>query len=284
MEANDMVKSYYESIDGEDKRTERESLEYIRSQKIISRYLTDRTMEIADICGATGAYSFWLAGMGHQVHLMDLAQSHIDKAKEKSRDNKITLASYSCADARKLPYANGSMDLVLLMGALYHLRSSESRVQCLREAFRVLRDGGIILCTIISRYNAIISSLKYDLFSQLNMDIVDFEEILATGITSKSRLPLSYCHTPAEITCEMSMAGFIDSQLIAVEGIANAMGDNSLPEDKVAAEQLLKCVEITESIPELLGVSRNIIAVGKKRHIHAAPQLCCGQGSAEALS
>jgi ubiquinone/menaquinone biosynthesis C-methylase UbiE len=224
-------------------------------------------MDIADIGGATGAYAFWLAGMGHRVHLLDLAQGHIDTAQKKSLELNIPLASLSNADARALPYESGCMDMALLMGALYHFRERESRLKCLTEAFRVLKNGGVLLCTVINRYNFIIAPLKYKHLME-NVGPGPIEQALATGIMDNANysiLPLSYCHTPGEIVFDLGEAGFGIVGLIAVEGIANAMGDNRLPEDELEAAQLLKCIEMTESVPELIGVTRNIIAVGIKK-------------------
>jgi 2-polyprenyl-3-methyl-5-hydroxy-6-metoxy-1,4-benzoquinol methylase len=58
-------------------------LEKIRTQEIILRYLKP-SMTIADIGGATGAYSFWLHDMGHKVHLLDAAEFHIEAATKSS--------------------------------------------------------------------------------------------------------------------------------------------------------------------------------------------------------
>lgn len=261
MEANDKVKDFYEKYD-EDLRENNETLEFTRTKIIIARYLTGNNMEIADICGATGVYAFWLAGMGHKVHLLDLAQKHIDIAKQKSKDHSINLASYTCADARDIPFGDSSMDMVLLMGALYHLRSPESRSKCLNEAFRVLKPGGVALCTVICRYTILIATLKYQLFHRYGIE--DIEDMLVTGMCDKNTIPMSYAHTPDEIISELSASGFNNTTSIAVEGIANAIGDNTLPKDGIKSERLLRCIELTESTPELLGISRNIIAVGYK--------------------
>jgi len=223
-------------------------------------------MNIADVGGATGAYSYWLAKMGHHVHLLDLAKNHVEIAMQKGQDTGVTLASYKCADARELPYESESMDMVLLMGALYHFRDKESRLKCLTEASRVLKKRGILITTIMNRYNYLISSLKYKHLIE-GMGIEPIEKALTTGIidnTEYTRLPLSYGYIPGEIVLDMNDVGFTDVNLIAVEGIANALGNNQLPEDKNEAERLLRCIELVESAPELMGVSRNIIAVGRK--------------------
>ena len=260
-ENNERVVEFYENMN-EDARFDSQTKEFTRSKNIISRYLHDENMEIADIGGGTGPYSFWLAGQGHNVHLLDLAPKHIGIAKKKSKAIGIDLASYTCTDARALPYKNDSMDLVLLMGALYHLQSQESRMKCLTEAFRVLKRGGQIICTVISRYTVLVSTLKWNIFHRYDVDTL--ERIIKTGMSDGFSFPHSYFHTPGEIIAELNSAGFDDTKTIAVEGIANAFGSYSLPADENEAARLLKCIELTESIPELQGVSRNLIAVGKK--------------------
>jgi len=258
MENNDKVKAFYEDYK-EDEREGRESLEFLRSKDIISRYLAKPDMEIADVGGATGAYSFWLAEMGHRVHLLDLAPNHIEIAKQKGQGKGLALSSYSCADARELPYEDQSMDMVLLMGALYHLQSPEARARCLSETFRILKPGGLILCTIMNRFALVIASQKYKLFDSYSREYI--ENSFKTGIHDKASF---YAHTPDEIISEMTSAQFESIQLIAVEGIGNALTNNQVPEDKREAARLLWCIELTETVPELLGASRNIIAVGRK--------------------
>ena len=262
VEINSDVKNYYEEKYSEDKREKREVMEFVRSKRIISRYLSDTCMEIADVCGATGAYAFWLAEMGHRVHLLDLAENHIEIAKQKSRECGISLASYSCADARKLPYDDESMDMVLLMGALYHLREPASRMQCLKEARRILKRGGRLICTVMNRYNYLIASLKYSHLIE-SMGLEPIKQAFETGWIDSATftgLPLHYGHTPEEIRSEMTDAGFSNIELTAVEGLANALG--KAVDDVKDFDLLMECLDLVDRIPGMVGVTRNIIAAG----------------------
>ena len=255
------VKNFYFNFN-EDERLDSQTKDFIRSKHIISRYLYDNEMEIADIGGGTGPYSFWLAEKGHKVHLLDVTPKHIEIAKQKSKDIKVVLSSYICGDARNLPYESESMDIVLLMGPLYHFQSLESRGKCLSEAYRVLKNNGYVICTVISRYTVLVSTIKWNIFNMYDTDTL--EKVIKTGTLDVGNFPQAYFHTPDEIKSELASAGFKDIGLIAVEGIANAFGDYSLPKDEKEAARLLKCIELTESIPELLGVTRNMMAIGKK--------------------
>lgn len=147
---NGSIKDFYETSYHENERELFTPIEFLRSREIISRYLAPE-MTIADIGGGPGAYAFWLAELGHFVHLLDLVNKHIRQAREKSLKTGIDLASYTCADARTLPYEDKAFDMVLQMGALYHLMELDDRMQCLHETMRVLKDGGIAICAFISR-------------------------------------------------------------------------------------------------------------------------------------
>jgi len=113
MDDTSNVKSFYQNSYDESNRMERDPLEFIRCKEIISRYLTEPSMTIADIGGATGVFSYWLASQGHKVHLLDFTPTHIEQAKAYGEKHNISLASYHCGDARNLPYDDNYFDLLL---------------------------------------------------------------------------------------------------------------------------------------------------------------------------
>src|SRR5678810_793525 len=126
-------------------------LEKIRTQEIILRYLKP-SMTIADIGGATGAYSFWLHDMGHRVHLLDAAEFHIEAATKISIAENKPLASISLGDARQLPFDDEKFDLILLFGPLYHLQEKDDRIKSIAEAKRVLKKDGVLLAATTVSY------------------------------------------------------------------------------------------------------------------------------------
>ena len=52
-------------------------LELVRTQELLARYLPPAPAVVLDVGGATGIYSRWLAGLGYQVHLVDIVPRHI---------------------------------------------------------------------------------------------------------------------------------------------------------------------------------------------------------------
>src|SRR5438477_12085899 len=120
------------------------SLEYYRTKQIVSRYLPRRRGTILDIGGGPGRYSFWLAGKGHRVHLVDAMPLHVRQARAAQRRARLPLASISVGHARKFNFEDRTADTVLLFGPLYHLVERKERLEALSEAYRVLKPGGLV--------------------------------------------------------------------------------------------------------------------------------------------
>ena len=106
---------------------------------------------VLDVGGGTGRYVVWLAERGHTVHLIELVALHLELARARSPEQThAPLASIVQGDARRLDWPNAAVDAVLLLGPLYHLVDADERQACLRETWRVLRPGGIVLAAVIS--------------------------------------------------------------------------------------------------------------------------------------
>ena len=263
MDDNSKIKSYYQNSYDEHGRMERNQLEFIRSKEIISRYLSKTPMEIADIGGATGVYSYWFASQGHNVHLLDFTPSHIEQAKEYGKKHNVSLASYHCGDARHLPFEDNYFDVVLEMGPLYHLQDKNDRLLCLSEAKRVLKPGGVLLCALISRYASLL-----DGFDEMLIEDDRFIKILDGGLETGLHSPgethfftSAFFHTPSDIESELITSGFSDIEFIAVEGFARAVNTNEILKNEQHTKLFLEYIKKTERIPELMGISDHFFAV-----------------------
>src|SRR5215203_6493770 len=115
-------------------------LEFARTVEILQRHLPPSPARIADVGAGPGPYSIWLAQLGHQVVARDLLPAHVEQLRCGARDHGLLIEA-EVGDARELSVADASVDAVLLLGPLYHLITSAARVQCLREAARVVRPG-----------------------------------------------------------------------------------------------------------------------------------------------
>lgn len=242
-------------------------LEYIRSKQILDRYLPQASVNILDVGGGPGAYSSWLAEKGHKVHLIDPVPRHLKEAEERTR--KHPLKSIQRGDARSLKWSDETMDIVLLMGPLYHLTKAEDRKKALREARRVLKPGGLLFAAAITRFASLLDGIR----SGAILD-PDFQAIVARDLKdgqhrnpdeNKDYFTTAYFHRPEELTVEITECGFAQCQTLAVEGAVWLLGDiKDQLEDPERREILLDAIQKLEAEPSLLGASPHIMAVARK--------------------
>src|SRR5512137_2289070 len=137
-------------------------LELLRTQELMRRYLPPTPATILDVGGATGTYSFWLASLGHRVHLVDIVPRHIEQARQAAgQPESPRLASLRVGDARSLDFDDGFADAIMMHGPLYHLTDRQDRLCAIAEASRVLRPGGVLLAFAITRFAGLIFGLLH---------------------------------------------------------------------------------------------------------------------------
>jgi ubiquinone/menaquinone biosynthesis C-methylase UbiE len=243
-------------------------LEKARTQEIILRYLKN-PINIADIGGATGAYSFWLHDMGHRVHLLDAAEFHIEAATQTSISENKPLSSITLGDARQLPYDDDKFDLVLLFGPLYHLQERDDRIKSIAEAKRVLKKDGVLLAATITRYASL-----FDGFWQGFIDDPAFENILKQDLEDGNHFnpvnhPMyftdAHFHSQKEIEEEFTNAGFSRFNTIAIEGFG-WLTPNFMErwKDEDLRNKMLQYIKQTENDPIMIGVSAHVMTIAKK--------------------
>lgn len=123
-------------------------------------------------CG-TGHHAQQLAAVAGQVVGIDVDAHRIALARARCRD--LDNVSFEVGSVTKLPYQDGSFDVVLLAQVLHHLiaaslHSSKSRRQqcelALVEGRRVLRAGGLLVLVTTSRVQRRAAYWHFNLFPQ----------------------------------------------------------------------------------------------------------------------
>ena len=118
--------------------------------------------KIFDGCAGTGNYAFKLAEQGHSVVASDIVPHNVDimlKKQEKTPILKDIFVGDICACNH---YSKHYFDVVLCMGAFYHL-DEKMRYKAMEQCLRLLKDGGILVIAYIN----LITILHMNLMSGL---------------------------------------------------------------------------------------------------------------------
>ena len=251
-------------------------VEFHRTKEILSRYI-DSGKVIYDIGGGIGMYAAWLAKKGNEVHLIELAESAVEYAKANMMQDCRFIAE--TGNALQVNRPDESADVVLLMGPQYHLRDREDRLQSLRESLRVLKKGGLLVAAGISKFSSMTWALSvYGEKKNANLvefldDPVFFNMIKGEMTTGDHIRPKeypkfiaeSYFTTAEEMKSEIAEVGFAVEKAIAVEGcIWFTPHRDEKWEDEASRERLLDIVRMTESEPEMMGMSPHFLVLARK--------------------
>ena len=268
MENNNTVLEYYEKYEQENERLKNEPLEFVRTKEIISRFLPEKPIKIVDLCGASGHYSYWLAQKGHEVHLIDLSERHIKEAKNNETKYNVQLASIGCGDARSIKWEDETFDMVLLMGALYHLQEKEDRLQCLKEVFRILKNGGTAVFAYICRYASMLDGfLRGFVNDPTFLKIMDDDILTGRHNNPENKehyFTNAYFHSTEDIYNELINSKYCNIMLYAVEGFGGLIDNEEYLNDEEKRKKLLHYIKLTEQNREMIGISPHQLVICKK--------------------
>lgn len=246
-------------------------LEGERTWELLQRFLPAPPAVVFDVGGAEGAYALPLARAGYTVHLLDPVPEHVHAARAASREQpSVPLASAEVGDARALPAEDGTVDAVLLLGPLYHLPEAHQRGQALAEARRLLRTGGMLLAAGISRFASTFDGVRTGAITEPTFEAM-VQADLNTGVHRNPDVAgrpewftLAYFHTPDELHRDIQQAGFLGTDVLAVEGPGARADLDARLEEPGARAAVLRAIARVEREPSLLGASPHLLAVATR--------------------
>ena len=160
-ERETMLSEFYGQSD-EDRRLERNrqgQLEYFITMHYIHRFLKDGD-KVLEIGAGTGRYSVRLAREGYGVCAVELVESNLEKLKENAAG--LTNINAVQGDALDLSlFSDGTFDVTLLFGPMYHLYEEADRHRAIDEALRVTKPGGTLLAAFLSAHAIICTNYLY---------------------------------------------------------------------------------------------------------------------------
>ena len=265
--ADEVVTFYGRGLERGRLRQGRARLERARIRSILARRLPPPPASILDVGGGPGVHAVWLARRGYDVTLVDPVPLHVDEAAAASAAQPdAPLAGVALGDARELSFAAAaSVDCLLLFGPLYHLVERCDRLAALAEARRVLRPGGLLFATAISRYAWLLDGLASGRVfvepGRLDLAAATVE----SGVLRDANLfTTAALHRPGELEDEVRESGFALEELLGVEGPGWLLEDFDRSwTDHERRAKVLAIAELVESERDLVAASTHLLAVAR---------------------
>ena len=266
------MKQYYAEYPEDDRlKSAAGQLEFERTKTIVQRFLPPPPAVVADVGGGTGPYSFWLASLGYETHLVEPSTRLVEICKGRMRTNPSNAGprTVEVGDARSLWLGEACCDAVLTLGPLYHLTERDDRIHAIQESCRVLKPSGYLFAATITRVASLIDALSHDLLG----DNAFLSIVKADIQTGQHRNPTddityftdAFFHLRAEIRAEVEAGGLEVVAQLPIEGLGILAKDfDSLWSDHRKRTILLDLLARTEGIEEVSGASTHYITVGRK--------------------
>jgi len=232
-------------------------IQEIRTNELITRHLKAEKLNILDVGGATGVYSFYMAECGHDVSLLDITPNHIEQAKKRNVDSDVKLKKFILGDARSFE-TDERYDMIIIHGPLYHIIDREERISLLRNMKSLLTPKGVILGFGINRYAGYFYGVRSGKILQEDYRDVVLDEI-KTG--KRNSAPGWYFHKSEELRSEFEEAGFTVTNMKSVTTQVWMLPD--IDEMISDSESLKTILEIAKRSEDEVGIGQDLMCVGR---------------------
>ncbi|MBQ6022023.1 MAG: class I SAM-dependent methyltransferase [Clostridia bacterium] len=261
MNEEELLKQYYETYDEEGRLLSRHGqVEYITTQKYIHTCTRETgAARIIEIGAGTGRYSIPLAKEGFEVTAVELTEHNLNILRGKlDGTEKLTALQGNALDLSR--FADGSFDMALLLGPMYHLFTFEDKLRALKETMRVTKKGGYILVSYCMNEPTVVSYV----FKKGALREVLEKDLLTENWHCKSEpKELFELARTEDITALDAAAGAARVKLIATDGATNYMRETV---DEMDDFTFSKWIEYHLSVCErqdLIGASHHVLDILK---------------------
>lgn len=200
----------------------------------------NKNLSILDLGCGTGRHSIELAKRGYQVTGVDLSESQLKRAREKSLEQGVRVDFFQ-RDARNLSFQN-QFDLVIMLceGSFPLMETDEMNFQILKNIYQYLKKPGKLIFTTLNGLFPLFHSVKDFLSSQSldgnatyaknTFDLMTFRDINVTTFeddegNKKELLCNERYYVPSEITWLLKSLGFQPSEIFGAKLGAYSRGD-----------------------------------------------------------
>lgn len=213
------LKAFYAHFD-EDGRlgTPHGSVEFLTTMRYLERYLRPggRVLEIG---AGTGRYSHALARRGFAVDAVELVEHNIRRFRQNTRPGEsISIVQGNALDLSA--FGDGSYDVTLLLGPLYHLYTEADKRRAIGEAIRVTKPGGVVFAAYVISDGCLLD----EGFLRENVDVAQYlrDGLLEPGTFAARSQPKDLFELVRKEDVDRLMAAFPTTRLhyVAADGCA----------------------------------------------------------------
>lgn len=223
---------------------------------------------VAEIGVGGGHYTEFLARRGCSLRLVDVSDRLLDAAVAKLRQARLedrVAGRHHLSGTNLMEVPSASVDLALLMGPLYHLRSLEERQNSVEESARILKRGGTLFAAGINRLSYLRDLLSMN-FGPVSERVAFHQQYLRDGnLDPEHAPPIGYAHlTTARDFLALFKEQFEKVAFLGVESFTTPCQKmvSGLPPRE--AELWLDLVEETGQTTEGISQSDHFLYVGRK--------------------
>jgi 2-polyprenyl-3-methyl-5-hydroxy-6-metoxy-1,4-benzoquinol methylase len=240
-------------------RSRADGLEFHYTKKLIGAYI-DAESTVIEIGCATGYYGMYFAGRCKSYLGIDIVPANIDIFNEKIKKSGLKNIQAQTGDATALAQKDGSFDVVLVLGPMYHLPPDE-RDSVMKESKRVCKRGGVIAFAYINKVGAYVKACLNEEWKHIYPNLRTNDFIFRQG-TDDERPGLFFFTMPEEIERIAAGHGLTVLKNTGVDFTFNAEDINNMPEEQFAA-----WMEISDwmcSSPSCTGMSNHALLICRK--------------------
>jgi len=252
---SEKINNHYANYDEEGRlfRDNAHKPEYLTTIRYFDKLFVPNS-KILDACAGAGRYAFYLADKGHMVTAADLSEHHVGIMKASPYADKLADIR-TCNVLNLSDFADNSFDVVLCMGALYHLRDDTDKRQAIAECVRVCRPGGIVALAYITRIGCV--------YLELNENANNIAELLAF---TRGDVDSIFVPTTSAAIEEMAInSGLEKLHNIGTDGLVYAAVDKL---NNAYQEDFNTYMEFHYSIcemPDVVGATLHGLWIGRKK-------------------
>ncbi len=134
----------------------------------------------------------------------------------------------------------------------------------------MLRTGGTVIATVVSRFASTIDGLRHNRFAEPGFEDIQERDLIDGQHRNPVGIPdwftTAYLHRPEELRAELEEAQLTVDAVVGVEGPGWLLGDlDDWLSDPQRRDKLLAVLRRIEAEPSIMGVSAHLLAVGHRR-------------------